>query len=59
MTGAVSVETLKGCLERAGFKDVEVIDKERSDEIIRSWQVGEGVEKAVFSAYIKAKKPTQ
>ncbi|MCG2722913.1 MAG: hypothetical protein L6290_13010 [Thermodesulfovibrionales bacterium] len=41
----------------AGFTDIRIQDKENSDEIIRSWKFGEGVEKMVFSAYIKAWKP--
>ena len=31
--------------------------KEQSEKIIREWNVGEGAEKAVFSAYILAVKP--
>ena len=51
------MEELKGILEKAGFSDIEILDKENSDEIIKGWNFGEGVEKMVFSAYIKAKKP--
>jgi len=51
------VEELKHLLERSGFTDIVIEDKDNSDEIIRSWNFGEGVEKMVFSAYIKAKKP--
>ncbi len=50
---------LKGILEKAGFVGTEIQDKENSDEIIRSWNFGEGVERMVFSAYIKAFKPPQ
>lgn len=51
------MEALKGHLEKAGFVDIEIIDKENSEDIIKGWNFGEGVEKAVFSAYIKARKP--
>jgi hypothetical protein len=51
------VETLTRHLSEAGFRDVEILDKENSEDIIRRWNFGEGVEKAVFSAYIKARKP--
>lgn len=47
---------MKEYLERAGFIDIHIIDKENSEEIIRSWNFGEGVEKSVYSAYIKASK---
>jgi len=35
----------------------EILDKDNSDEIIKNWNFGEDVEKMVFAAYIKAKKP--
>jgi hypothetical protein len=41
----------------AGFTDIDTADKENSEEIIRGWNFGEGVEKMVFPAYIKAVKP--
>jgi len=44
-------------LTRAGFRDIEITDKQNSDEVIRSWKFGEGVEKMVVSAYIRATKP--
>ncbi len=50
------MEELKRILGKAGFSDIAIDGKERSDEIIKSWNFGEGVEKMVFSAYIKAKK---
>jgi len=51
------VEELKAILEKSGFTDILIVDKQNSDEIIRSWKFGEGVEKMVVSAYIKAAKP--
>jgi hypothetical protein len=43
-------------LEKAGFSAIVIRDKEKSDEIIKGWNFGAGVEAMVFSAYIKAKK---
>ncbi|HKZ56762.1 MAG TPA: hypothetical protein VJ024_03570 [Thermodesulfovibrionales bacterium] len=51
------MEELKVMLEAAGFSDIKIKDKEKSDDIIKSWNFGEGVENMVFSAYIQAKKP--
>lgn len=51
------MEELKGILSGAGFVDVVIQDKDNSDEIIRSWNFGEGVEKMVFAAYITSFKP--
>jgi len=51
------VAELQKLLGRAGFIDVVIQDKDNSDEIIKNWNFGEGVEKMVFSAYIRAKKP--
>ena len=39
-----------------GFQDIAITPKEKSEEIIRGWNVGEGAEKVVFSAYIEAVK---
>jgi hypothetical protein len=43
-------------LEESGFTNVTVREKEKSSEIIKGWNFGEGVENMVFSAYITAKK---
>jgi len=51
------VEELKMILTRTGFQNILIVDKQNSDEIINSWKFGEGVEKMVVSAYIKAAKP--
>jgi hypothetical protein len=45
-------------LARSGFVDIVVEDKDNSDEIIRNWNFGDEVEKMVFSAYIRARKPS-
>ena len=52
------MEELREILKKAGFIDIMIENKQNSDEIIKGWNFGEGVEKMVFSAYIKAKKPT-
>ena len=51
------MEELREILGKAGFVQVMIQDKDNSDEIIKSWNFGEGVEKMVFSAYITARKP--
>jgi hypothetical protein len=51
------VRELKELLTKAGFAGIVIQDKDNSDEIIRSWNFGEGVERMVFSAYITAHKP--
>jgi hypothetical protein len=51
------VEELKAMLGAVGFSDITIKNKEKSDEIIKGWNFGEGVETMVFSAYIQAKKP--
>lgn len=51
------MEELRTTLSKAGFIDILIVDKQNSDEIIKSWKFGEGVEKMVVSAYIKATKP--
>lgn len=44
-------------MTEAGFTGIVIEDKDNSDEIIRSWNFGAGVEKMVFSAYVRAIKP--
>jgi len=44
-------------LEAVEFTKIIIKDKEKSDEIIKGWNFGGGVENMVFSAYIKAQKP--
>jgi arsenite methyltransferase len=52
------VEELREILKETGFVDIVIHEKENSDEIIRSWNFGEGIEKMVFSSYIQAAKPS-
>ena len=51
------MEELRGILTKAGFTDIVITDKQNSDEVIKSWNFGEGIEKMVVSAYIRATKP--
>jgi hypothetical protein len=44
-------------LSSLGFQEIDIARKERSNEIIRSWNVGPGAEHRVFSAYVRAIKP--
>jgi len=43
-------------LEEQGFKKISITRKDNSDLIIRNWNFGNGTEKMVFSAYIRAAK---
>jgi len=52
------VVELKEVLGRAGFGDIVIQEKDNTDEIISSWNFGEGVEKMVFSAYVQARRPS-
>jgi hypothetical protein len=57
VAGAISPGEVKRILSDLGFKEISIIGKEQSEEIIRGWNLGEGAEKVVFSAYIQAVKP--
>jgi hypothetical protein len=57
VTGAISPDEVKQMLAGLGFRDISIIPKTRSKEIVKSWNIGIGTENVVFSAYIKAIKP--
>ena len=57
MAGAISPGEVKNILSALGFQEINIRPKEQSEKIIREWNVGEGAEKVVFSAYIQAVKP--
>jgi arsenite methyltransferase len=57
VAGAISPGEVKKILSDLGFQEINIRPKEQSEKIIREWNVGEGVEKVVFSAYIQAVKP--
>jgi len=58
VAGAISPGEVKRILSDLGFDSVTIREKEQSHEIIRGWNVAEGAEKVVFSAYIQAVKPS-
>jgi len=41
-----------------GFEAISITRKDNSEKIIKSWNLGQGTEKMVFSAYIRARKPS-
>jgi len=57
VAGAISPGEVKKILSDLGFQEINIRSKEQSEKIIREWNVGEGAEKVVFSAYIQAVKP--
>jgi len=58
VAGAISPGEVKRILSGLGFQKINIREKERSEEIIRGWNVAEGAEKVVFSAYLQAVKPS-
>jgi len=57
VAGAISPGEVKEILLDLGFEEIVIRPKEQSEKIIRDWNIGEGAEKVVFSAYIQAVKP--
>jgi len=57
VAGAISPGEVKGILSCLGFQQITIRQKEQSEAIIRGWNVAEGAEKVVFSAYVQAVKP--
>jgi len=57
VAGAISPGEVKGILSDLGFQQIDIRSKEQSEKIIQNWNVAEGAEKVVFSAYILAVKP--
>jgi hypothetical protein len=57
VSGAISPGEVKKILSGLGFQDIKIKHKDQSDQIIRGWNISEGAENMVFSAYIKATKP--
>jgi hypothetical protein len=56
VSGAISPGEVKRILSALGFQKIAIIPKEQSEEVIRLWNVADGAEKVVFSAYIQAVK---
>jgi hypothetical protein len=57
VSGAISPDEVKRILSSLGFVDINIVRKEKSDQIIQAWNVAQGAENVVFSAYIHARKP--
>jgi hypothetical protein len=57
VSGAISPGEVKKILLELGFQEISINPKEKSEDVIRNWNIGESVEKIVFSAYIRALKP--
>jgi N-acetylglutamate synthase-like GNAT family acetyltransferase len=57
VAGAISPGEVERILSELGFQKITIRTKEQSEKIIQEWNVGEGAEKVVFSAYIQAVKP--
>jgi arsenite methyltransferase len=57
VSGAISPGEVKKILTDLGFKDITIKPKEQSRDIIQGWNISEGAEDVVFSAYIQAVKP--
>lgn len=50
---------MRHVLNELGFEGVSITKKDKSEEIIKSWNMGEGTERLVFSGYVTAKKPRE
>ncbi len=57
VVGAAPALEVEAWLQAAGFRDVRVIVKPDSREMIASWAPGRGIEDFVASAIIEARKP--
>jgi len=57
VAGAISPGEVEEILSNLGFQEINIRTKDQSEKIIQGWNVGEGAEKVVFSAYIQAVKP--
>ena len=56
VAGALQVDELKGILENAGFKEININPKDESREFINKWTPGIPIEDYVLSATIEAIK---
>jgi len=57
VSGAISPDEVRQILNSLGFESITITKKDNSEQIIKSWNLGEGTELMVFSAYIQAGKP--
>lgn len=58
ISGAISPDEVRQILNGLGFESISITRKYNSEQIIKTWNTGEGTEHMVFSAYIEARKPT-
>jgi len=56
VSGAISPDEVKKIIVDIGFKNISIKEKTNSKDIIRQWNIAEGVENMAFSAYIQAVK---
>lgn len=56
LAGAEYIDNLRAILEKLGFKDIQLIPKDNSKEIIKSWAPNTNIEDYVASFIIEAKK---
>lgn len=54
--GAELVENLKEMLNKSGFRNIQLLPKKNSNDIIKSWAPDRGIENYIASYYIKAEK---
>jgi arsenite methyltransferase len=57
VAGAAPVLEVEAWLRAAGFRDVEVVVKLESRDLVATWAPGRGIEDYVASAVIEARKP--
>jgi SAM-dependent methyltransferase len=58
VAGAAPVMEIEAWLQAAGFRDVYVVVKPESRDMVASWAPGRGIENFVASAIIEARKPS-
>ena len=51
------MEELTSINRKASFTDIEIDERQNSDKIIKNSNFGEGTEKMVVSAHIRARRP--
>lgn len=56
ISGASTVDEMKGMLTRSGFKDITIEPKDESKEFIKDWIPGAKLDDYIVSAVIKANK---
>jgi hypothetical protein len=57
VSGAISPDEVKRILSNLGFVDIDIVPKEKSEQIIQAWNVAQDMEIFVFSGYTHAREP--